>query len=531
VICVTANALWLAGCLPEFMRFRRATARVREEQETLLADLLRRNAGTEFGRLHKFGSIRSVADYQSAVPLSRYEDLEPWIARAANGDSHLLTADRIRLFEPTSGSSGATKLIPTTPTVQREFQRGIRAWVADLFLTHPALMLGQAYWSVSPQLEARRHTPSGIPIGFDDDAAYVGGWQRRLVDAARVRPVARAPGRDLSEFQYQTLLALVRASNLRLISVWHPTYLSAIVDRFDEWAERLKHDAASDSAAVAKVRAACAAATPHERCALLFPQLRVISCWMDGNAAAAAATLGKRFRHVTFQAKGLIATEAFISFPLTRDRGCALAVRSHVFEFLPLADDKAKTKPRLAHELECGRRYEVIVTTSSGLYRYRLGDVIDVVDHLRDCPLIRFIGRRAYVSDWVGEKLNESHVSEALKTSFGQFAMTPSFAMLACDTTLSRPAYVLYVDSTDSDEQLERFTTALDESLQQNVHYAYARRLGQLGPLRVFRAERADETYLAAAVCAGQRAGDVKLLALDRRDGWSRVFRGRFING
>lgn len=504
-------------------------ARVREEQETLLTDLLRRNADTEFGRLHKFSSLRSVADYQSAAPLSRYEDLEPWIARAANGESHVLTADCIRLFEPTSGSSGATKLIPTTPAGQREFQRGIRPWIADLFLTHPELMSGQAYWSVSPQLEARRYTPSGIPIGFDDDAAYVGGWQRRLVDAVRVRPRPSAPGIDLSEFQYQTLLALVRALNLRLISVWHPTFLATIVDRFGEWAERLERDAAGDSTALAKVRAACSAAAPHERCAMLFPRLRIISCWMDGNAAAAATALSTRFRHVSFQAKGLIATEAFISFPLTRRGGCVLAVRSHFFEFLPLADDRPEERPRLAHQLEAGQRYEVIVTTGSGLYRYRLGDVVEVVDHLHGCPLVRFIGRRGYVSDWVGEKLNESHVSDALKTGFGRLAMAPSFAMLACDTTLSRPAYVLYIDSTDSDEQLECVTTVLDESLQENVHYAYARRLGQLGPLRVFRAERADQTYLTAAIQAGQRAGDVKPLALDRRDGWSSVFRGRFI--
>jgi hypothetical protein len=47
--------------------------------------------------------------------------------------------------------------------------------------------------------------------------------------------------------------------------------------------------------------------------------------------------------------------------------------------------------------------------------------------------------------------------------------------------------------------------------------------------MRVFRAEGAAATYLQTAVRAGQRAGDVKPLALDRRDGWSQRFRGQFV--
>src|SRR2546430_2972479 len=53
-------------------------------------------------------------------------------------------------------SSGATKLIPYTTALQREFQRAIRAWIADLFLHQPALLCGQAYWSISPVAQVHR---------------------------------------------------------------------------------------------------------------------------------------------------------------------------------------------------------------------------------------------------------------------------------------------------------------------------------------------------------------------------------------
>src|SRR5207302_3642982 len=112
VICTLANSLWLAGCLPELARFRRATNRVREEQEKILSRLLR--GESDFAKQHDFSLIKTVQDYQQAVPLRRYEDYQPWIDRIAAGEKNVLTTDPVELLEPTSGSSAATKLIPYT---------------------------------------------------------------------------------------------------------------------------------------------------------------------------------------------------------------------------------------------------------------------------------------------------------------------------------------------------------------------------------------------------------------------------------
>jgi hypothetical protein len=90
--------------------------------------------------------------------------------------------------------------------------------------------------------------------------------------------------------------------------------------------------------------------------------------------------------------------------------------------------------------------------------------------------------------------------------------------------------YVLYVDTPHPDQSLEQLGRSVEMELRSNFHYDYARLVGQLGPVRVFRARVAGATYLAACIEAGQRAGDVKPLALDRRDGWSQRFRGQFIS-
>jgi GH3 auxin-responsive promoter len=526
-----ANALWLAGCLPEAGRFRRATARVRAEQQAVLQRVLRANATTEFGDLHAFASIADPREYQDRVPVRTFEDHQPWIARAAEGAQRLLTTEPVRLFEPTSGSTGASKLIPYTSSLRREFQRGIRTWVADLFTRRPELMSGPAYWSISPVGAANRRTPGGIPIGFEDDAAYLGGWQRRLAQVVMAVPPDIRNIRDIRAFRYRTLLALVRCPDLRLVSVWNPTFLSLLVEQLPERGEALARDLTGDRRSTERLRAALRARTPEERHATLWPRLAVISCWSDGNAAAAAAEMAALFPHARIQGKGLIATEAFVSLPLDGRPGAALAVRSHFFEFAAVnaEGETLDDRPRLAHELDVGRRYAVIVTTGGGLYRYRLGDVVEVVGQVNECPVIRFIGRQGNIADWFGEKLNEAHVACVLREAFDAVRLSPRFAMLACETTPSPARYVLYIDAVEADEVVSAAALRVDTELRRSFHYDYARALGQLAPLGVFRATRANDAYLARAMRAGQRAGDVKLLALDRGTGWSQEFEGRFI--
>jgi hypothetical protein len=534
MICTAANGLWLAGCLREAARYRRATNRVREEQQDILSRLLRANQETEFGRRHGFAATTDVREYQARVPIRSYDDYEADIARIAAGEQRILTAQPVRLFEPTGGSVSPTKLIPYTSSLQHEFERGIQPWIADLFLSDPRLMDGQAYWSISPPAAGRAaRTTGGIPIGFEDDSHYVGGWQRALVQAVMAAPPSIRHAPDIPAFQYQTVLALVRSHRLRLISIWNPSFLSVLLDQLPSHADALLQDLKGDRGRADALRAALRASTPGERHAVLWPHLRLVSCWTDANASRPAATLAYLFPQARIQGKGLMATEAFVSLPLAGANGSALAVRSHFFEFAPMdargeADERA---PALADELEAGRRYTVILSTGGGLYRYRLNDVVEVIGHLRECPLIRFDGKHEYVSDWFGEKLHEAHVATVLRNAFTLRATlaVPPFALLACDRELARPAYVLYVESEAEDAALVSVASTIEQNLRANFHYDYARILGQLGPVRVFRTEGAAATWLATGVAAGQRAGGIKPLALDRRDGWSQRFHGGFI--
>jgi hypothetical protein len=522
MISTAANSAWLASCLPEYLRFRNSLREVAREQSSLLMAIVRRNRETEFGRQFGFASIASVAGFQHAVPLGGYESYRSFIERAVSGSSGVLTAEAVRLFEPTGGSSGGTKLIPYTSSLQRGFGRAINTWIADLFLHKPRLMAGTAFWSISPPGPQRR-TESGIPVGFDDDSAYAGKWQQWLVRHVMAVPWREAQVSDFEQFRRHTILRLAASRDLRLISVWHPSYLTLLLDRIDDWAEELLRSLRdgfgirADRHRAAEVEHALHAATLQQRYRRLWPRLSLISCWSDANAAGPASQLQGLFPEVPIQGKGLIATEAFVSLPLIGHSGAALAYRSHFFEFI--SQDGLVL---LAHELQPGVCYGVVVTTGGGLYRYSLGDRVEVVDRLGACPVLRFVGRESVISDRVGEKLLDAHVAAVFEKTFREMDIKHSFAMLAYDPEPSS-AYSLFLESEASAKRGPEIAAAVDAGLRSNYQYDYARLLGQLGPVRVVPVLHAFARFADYAARTGQRFGSIKVPALEPRPIWRKI--------
>jgi hypothetical protein len=546
------NTAWMLKCSPELAAFRRATRHVARTQAEILAAILRQNRHTEFGTAHGFADIDGPRQFQARVPLATAESLAGPIQRIAAGAANVLTADPVQLLQPTSGTTGGEKLIPYTAALRRQYQRGVAAWIADLFGHRPAVRRGRAYWSISPALGPPRRTPAGIPIGFDDDAAYLGQLERFALDRLLVVPPAVARLGDLETFRYCMLLCLLRAADLALISVWNPTFLTALVGRLAEWHDRLccdlRRGTLSPPGSVAPALAdrlmpwRCADPRRAAQLASIFrgtlsrgeqlrqvwPRLALISCWADAAAGRFVGEVRALFPGVEIQPKGLLATEGFVSVPLTNRAAAALAVRCHFFEFEQCAS-AGSGHCRLAHKLEYGGRYRVILTTGGGLYRYPLRDEVEVVGFDNQCPLLRFLGKADRVSDLVGEKLSEPHVRAVLDRLFAAHRLEPRFALLAPED--GPPRYRLYLQAAGLDgrpELLAALQTALQAGLAENPHYRYAVGLQQLAPAEIHVLDSDGEpgwqVYERVCLARGQKCGDIKPAALDSQPGWSQEF-------
>jgi hypothetical protein len=546
------NTSWMLKCAREGAAFSRACQCVTDTQRRLLLQILHGNRDSDFGRAYQFAHIRDVRAYQQRVPLATYADFSAPIQRIAAGEKSVLTCESVQLLEPTGGSTGGEKLIPYTLELRRQFQRGLAAWIHDLFRRRPGIRAGRAYWSISPALGPPRRSPGGVAIGFDDDTSYLGWAEQWGLRQLLVTPPEFARLADMETFRYCTLLSLLAADDLTLISVWSPTFLTALLAPLEKWSDQLCFNLRrgtlspptplpenlavalrrwfhpNPSRADILIRIFRSSAREPDRLRCIWPRLSLISCWADAAAARFLPELRQLFPGVEIQPKGLLATEGFVSFPLIDQPGAALALRSHFFEFEEIDDGPC----RPAHQLDRGGRYCVVLTTGGGLYRYQLHDEVQVVGFRHGCPLLRFMGKSDATSDLVGEKLAEPHVRDVLDRLVAAHSLRAQFALLAPILDCP-PHYSLFLQAvgiTADSPLLGALRHELEGGLMENPYYRHAVGAGQLASAQITALNSEGDSawllYERRCLAEGQKCGSIKPTALDRRTDWPRIFAG-----
>lgn len=490
---VTAlNVAWAASRARAALRFHRATKQVARTQADWLSSFLRENADTAYGRAHEFARVRGVDDFQARVPIVDYEALRPWVARIADGEPRVLTRAPVTMLERTSGSTAAAKWVPYTEGLLADFGAATSPWLDDVTRAFPRLLTARHYWSVSPAARAPEVTKGGLRVGLEDDTEYFdpltrAAMKRLFAVDGRVARLA-----DVEEWKRQTLRALLAAEDLGFISVWNPSFLTLLMEAIEPaWLSDTQRRAVDRMGFVGEA---------------LWPRLQLISCWTDAWAQQALPALRRFFPQTLLQGKGLLATEGVVTFPLWGQAAPVAAVTSHFLEFE--SDDGV----RLAHQLREGETYAPVLTTRGGFVRYRLADQLRCVGFFNEAPLLRFEGRRDRVGDLVGEKLNAAFVEACLRDAGVQ-----GFALVAPE--LQPAGYVLFVEQGDAD-LVER----VEARLRENPHYAYARDLGQLAPLRLQHVRGGAARYVDVLRRRGVRLGDIKPGGFDVRPGWTGEF-------
>ena len=547
-------------CFKDYVFLKSLRNDIKVAQEKVLLKILKNNQETFYGQKYRFNQIHDIGDFRNRAPITNYDDYEPYITKIQKGHLNILTKDPVLLLEPSSGSTSPSKYIPYTKSLQKEFLRGIRPWIFDLFNKRKKLLLGSAYWSISPKKEVVMND-GVVPIGFNSDSEYFGLIERRILKRLMVTPPEVSEIQDIEAFRYVTLLFLLKNKFLSFISVWNPTFLTLILEKLiplsnsliddirygristkldieSSIREKISKKLTKDERRASEID--CIIKNSKDEDKLIYqdiwPNLRLISCWADGPAEILIKEIRKYFLDVEIQPKGLLATEGVISLPLAGEGGCAIAVNSHFFEFIEQdLDSESSENTKLLYEIEMGKRYSVLITTGGGLYRYRLHDIIEVVGFKGQCPLIKFVGKEDKVVDLYGEKLNEYHVKSVLREVFLKNSLDPEFVLIAPEQIdkNGRGYYTLFLKIKNCSQQLKEIEREIDELFQENYHYKYCRKLGQLLPLRIFLIDtvnNAKETYMKICNKRGQRLGDIKPSVLVSYKGLTEEFTGSFLS-
>lgn len=515
-------------------------------QQERLRSILSANGQTDFGRRYNFAALKTTADFQNAVPISDYEKHRPYIEEIAAGKKNVLTKDTPMMFATTSGTTGAQKLIPVTRGYMNEFRRASIVSGFNLLKDFPGLSNGVALTIFSPAEEGR--TQGGIPYGaisgklFQEEPSVV----KRFISPL---PYEICLIKDY-ESRYYTILRLALCLPLSVLMTLNPSTIVLLAKRLKSYGPSLVKDIADGTLSPPKPLAANVIEAvskltlknperarelnrllesdqfvPHK----IWPTLNVVCCWTKAAASFYLMDFPELFGDVPVSDVTYGASEGRGSVYMGNNKQM-LAVRSHFYEFVPESEIESKNPTvLLANQLEEGQNYHILFTTSGGLYRYHLNDVIKVVGRHNQTPLIEFQYKGGNVSSFTGEKLTELQVTKAMSATLaelnikaGYFTLIPEFR--------PEPHYELYFegDGSSADNLAKEFDHQLGKF---NSEYQTKRESQRLHPVELKELERGTyEALRKKLVASGVPDSQIKISHLNPKDDLKQILKDSVIH-
>jgi hypothetical protein len=249
----------------------------------------------------------------------------------------------------------------------------------------------------------------------------------------------------------------------------------------------------------------------------LWPDLRAVITWTGGNCGALIPKLKPLLPETTALIEmGYLSSECLGSLNVdVVNNHCVPTFCDNLFEFVSLAEwETADPQTLLLDQVEVGEKYQLLVTTPAGLYRYAMNDIVEVTGRFNRTPTIRFVQKGKGVTNITGEKLYEHHVTTAVDAVLARLGVNSEFYVMVAEVETQQ--YTLYVEHASLPAPVaEEVDKALAEV---NVEFQSKRESGRLKPV-VVRCVRPDtgDSYRTHCINKGQRESQFKLVRLQYR--------------
>jgi hypothetical protein len=362
-----------------------------EVQEDVRRRLIDAAENTVWGRSYGYSSIRTAQQFSERVPISTYEDLQPFIERIMRGEQQVLWPSEIRWFAKSSGTTNdRSKYIPVSEEALEDchYKAG-----KDLL---------SMYCNLNP--ETRLFTGKGLTIGGSHQIS------------------------QLNSDTYTGDLSAVLMQNLPFWAefIRTPELSVALLEKWEEKVVRIGTDTMKqDVTNIAGVPTWIIVlfrwmleTTGKQHMHEIWPNLEV---YFHG---------GVSFNPYREQFKALIpgskmhyietynASEGFFGMADQSDTDEMLLMLDYgiYFEFIdPVDVGRASAKTLTLEEVECDKVYAVIISTNAGLWRYLIGDTI----RFTSLNPFRFkiSGRTKQYINAFGEELMVENAEQGLKAA------------------------------------------------------------------------------------------------------------------
>ncbi len=444
------------------------TSQAQELQTKVLKKLMAKGAQTEWGQAHQYSGRESYEAFARQTPVSTYEELKGYIDRMRQGERNVLWPGQVRWYAKSSGTTNdKSKFIP----VSRE----------ALHDTHYAGGTDAVVWYL------RNNPQSRI---FDGKALILGG--------------SHAPNYNLKNSLVGDLSAILIENINPLVNLVRvPRKATALLSDFEVKRDRIAKESLKQNvtnlsgvpswmlSVLTRVMEISGARHLEE----VWPNLEV---FFHGGVA---------FTPYREQYQQLIksprmhymetynASEGF--FGLQDDPGnpaMSLMIDYGVFyEFIPM-DELEGEHPSVVPlwGVETGRNYAMVISTTSGLWRYMIGDTIRFTQ--KDPYKFIITGRTKFFINAFGEELivdnAEKGLAEACRQTGAQVLEYTAAPVFMDEHGKCRHQWI--IEFSQMPEDLNAFARILDEALQRINSDYEAKRFKDitLQPLEIIVARR-----------------------------------------
>ncbi|HYH00980.1 MAG TPA: GH3 auxin-responsive promoter family protein [Terriglobales bacterium] len=513
------------------------------QRDVLLRRVVWPNAQCEYGRKHDFGRIKSVQDFQQAVPLQRYDDFRPAIERMAHGESGVLVCEPVRRFFVTSGSSADPKHVPVTGSFIKDKWRAFQTYWGMVRDCHPDVGQGSIITNFSDGGREER-TAGGLPCG--SESSFWNAWGNGTLNTAGKgtglpRELYRI--RDASA-RYYAVARVLLEQDVTVLMALNPSTLVLLLDTLNDRSESLLRDVEQGGvteefdidADVASKLLATYPANSSRSCELaalrqsesprlppwrVWRNLQLVICWRSPMVQPYLERLKQHLGAIRQRDYLLMASEGVIAIPFEDDvSGGAVATGIHFYEFIPeeLADGQ-DPPTLLAHELSPGSNYVVVLSNSAGLYRYNIGDVVRVTGFVGTTPVLEFLYRSGHTCSLTGEKLTEDQVAcSVYQAASRQGLQLQGFTFCPAHRPFPHYGLVAEFDRTPSRGELSSFIAEVERELSsRNLEYKAKRESRRLGAPELLVAARGCYAALRQRrIASGTSDAQVKIACLTR---------------
>ena len=436
---------------------------IEQTQRRELAALLQMGQKTAYGASFGMSPEWSYETFRAKIPKADFGDLSRFIELMKAGRADQLWPGVVSDFAVSSGTTGNGKHIPVPEERIASDRRFLRHLSFRMLLQHKSLrpLLGK-HISIPGYLEERAvadHTTSyGEITGIL--ARHIPGWLTRqqlltpqeLTNCAfpekMKRLIERAPSQDV-----------------RVISAMPGWTLHLF--------REIMRGTGSDT-----IRG-------------VWPNLQVIvagGCKLSSYRSSLNELIGDE---TVDYIETYAASEGYFAYSLPGNaEGMQLMIDNGIFyEWQPL--DQPEESPVPTWQLESGRRYEMVVSCNSGLWRYPIGDAIRC---LSTHPLrIAVDGRVNAMLDEYGEAVYEYELRDALRSALPNHRELPLFCVTSKKAEKeSVPRHHWFIADAEGGD-LEELAKAIDDYLSaHNRHYQIRRSTEILGKPALCRMEKND---------------------------------------